>query len=222
MPIDSDGEFIRSFYLSDFIAEDGFPYSILIEDNELKVDPVYFNHCDWTGREKLIRKISSAIDLNFKVMLTAHGFCILSSQIINDLVKKFMEPNHYSFKDLLEISPYEFSWYNMWLQKSNIIPIHTREPLFKYFHTENQLIQYKWRNITIDDIARGYVGIVVNSNFQPNRGQDNPIDYNSYTPPQHYINIGIKTCITIIMRLSKERIKNYVNCKFNKKNIQKS
>lgn len=180
MPIDSDGEFLRSFNLDDFIAEDGYPYTILEEDNELKVDPVYWNEVGWTGREKIIRKIYKEIDYTNRVMITAHGFCIFSSKVLSDFKKHFMNSKGYSYINLMEISSYEFSWYNIWLQKTEIIPIHYREPLFKCFHTKDQLIWYKRQGIQLSDIKRGYVGIVINSNFQPGRGEDNPLDYDTF------------------------------------------
>lgn len=200
LPIDSDCEFIRPFYQSDFIAKDVYPFTILIEDNELKVDPAYFYKCDWTGRETLIKNICKAMEYTPDTLLTAHGFCILSSFVLKNLKEKFMKSMQYSYIDLLAISPYEFSWYNMWLQKTNLIPIHFREPLFKTFHTEDQLKWYKYRKISIEDIARGYIGIVVNSNFQPNRGQDNPIDYNTYKSPVLYENPGFKDGVKIVIQ----------------------
>lgn len=183
MPIDSDGEFLRPFAMADFIAEDGNPYTILEEDNELKVDPVYYNHCNWLGREKIIRKIYGEIDYSNRVMITAHGFCIFSSKVLSDFKRNFMNKKKYTYKNLMEISSYEFSWYNLWLQKTQCIPIHYREPLFKYFHTKEQLIWYKRQKITLSDIRRGYLGIVVNSNFQPGRGENNPLDYDSFVCP---------------------------------------
>lgn len=187
LPLDSDGEFIRPFYYSDFIAKDGNPYSILVEDNELKVDPYYYNMCGWSVRENRIRGICSEINFEPETLLTAHGFCIFNVEVLKNFYENFMNVKKYTYVDLMRISTYEFSWYNMWLQKCKIIPIHIKEPLFKYFHYQGQLEEYKRRGIEIDDIARGYVGIVVNSNFQPNRGIDNPINYNTFvTPPPIY------------------------------------
>ena len=66
---------------------------------------------------------------------------------------------------MLAEAPYEFSWYNLWLQKSQVIPIEVREPLVKTFHHEGQHLEYALRGIGPDDIARGFVGVVVNSNY---------------------------------------------------------
>jgi hypothetical protein len=45
-----------------------------------------------------------------------------------------------------------------------------REPLVKMFHHEGQHLEYAMRGITTDDIARGYLGVVVNSNFAKSWG----------------------------------------------------
>lgn len=201
MPVDSDAEFIRSFGYKDFLTSDGVPYTILLEDNELQVDPIYYNKCSWEKRKQLILKIAKVIDYEVPVLLTAHGFCILSSAVLLNFFTVFMLPNNYTYVDLMKISPYEFSWYNLWLQKTQVIPLHYREPLFKYFHTYDQLKWYRWQGITREDISRGYLGIVVNSNFQPGRGEDNPLCYENTDIPTFYIGEPKATeCINLLLR----------------------
>lgn len=162
--IDSDGQFIRDFYISDFMYNDYTPYTILVEDKELAVDPEYYRK-HWIGREKLIRDIQKEIGLDDKRLLTCHGFAILSCKVLKSFYEKYIEPNYLTYKDLLRISPYEFSWYNMWLQKDKTIDIQFREPIFKCFHNKSQHLEYLQKGITLDDIARGYIGVVINSNY---------------------------------------------------------
>jgi hypothetical protein len=66
--------------------------------------------------------------------------------------------------------PYEFSWYNMWLQKSNVIPIHQIEPLVKVFHDEDQHVASLARGVGVEDLARSYLAVVVNSNYSRDLG----------------------------------------------------
>ncbi len=177
--LDADGEFIRDFYVSDFMYDDCIPYSILIEDNELKVEPEYYKGY-WVPREKQIRRIQKEVGLVDERMLTSHGMAILSSKVLAAFKKDFLEFHQMTYIDLLKISPYEFSWYNMWLQKTEIISIKFREPLFKVFHHENHLRDYLRRGTSINDIARGFIGIVINSNWQKNMGLGKPISYQDY------------------------------------------
>jgi hypothetical protein len=141
------------------------PYTLLVEDNELKVEPEYYNNY-WVGRDIEIRKIIKSIGLPEKNhYLTCHGFGIFSSQVLSSLMEKFMKPNNYNYSSLLEIAPYEFSWYNLWLQFDKPIEIHIREPLFKYYHHKNHHLESVIKNLTTEDISRGYVGLVINSNY---------------------------------------------------------
>jgi len=162
--MDSDGQFVRDFYISDFMYDDDTPYTILVEDNELAVEPEYYKKY-WTEREKLIRAIQKEIGLTDKRMLTCHGFAILSCKVLKSLHDGYLVPNSLTYKDLLSISPYEYSWYNMWLQKDKTIEIQFREHIFKYFHHKNHHREYLQKGITLDDIARGYLGVVINSNY---------------------------------------------------------
>ena len=162
--LDSDAEFIRDFYFSDFMYDENTPFSILVEDNELAVDPEYYNE-HWIGRSKLLEVIKKELELEDPRTLTCHNMTIFSAKVLKAFKEKYLLPRGYTYIDLLKKSPYEFSWYNFWLQKDITIPIVFREPLFKMFHTKNQHLEYIRKKITIKDIARGYLGVVVNSNY---------------------------------------------------------
>ena len=169
MCLDSDGEFLRNFWISDFMFDNDTPYSVLVEDNELRVDELYF-HSIWPARMRKIEKIARTLDYAAKPILTCHGFQIISQKVIRDLKVNFMDQYGYRFRDLLGISPYEFSWYNIWLQKSKVIDLHIREPYFKYFHHQGQHRSYVDQGITKERIANGYLGLVINSNYSRDFG----------------------------------------------------
>ncbi len=46
-----------------------------------------------------------------------------------------------------------------------MIPIHAREPLVKVFHHEGQHMEAILQGLNTEDLARGYVAVVLNSNF---------------------------------------------------------
>jgi hypothetical protein len=167
--VDSDGVFIRDFFISDFMYDQDTPYTILVEDNELAVEPEYYKD-HWQGRYKLIRHIQDLIGLKDKRLLTSHGFSILSAKVLESFKIKYLEAKKQTYIDILAQAPYEFSWYNLWLQYDKTIEIHFREPLFKCFHHKNQHAEYLLRGIKTADIARGYVGLIVNSNFSRDFG----------------------------------------------------
>jgi hypothetical protein len=169
MCLDSDGEFLRNFAFSDFMYNELTPYTVLVEDNELRVDRAYFRQI-WQERMRKIERIANELNFTDKPILTCHGFQILSQKVLSDLKLNFMNPRGFKTADILSIAPYEFSWYNIWLQKSKSIEIHYREPYFKCFHNQRQHLAYLSQGITRSDIARGYLGIIVNSNYSRDFG----------------------------------------------------
>lgn len=167
--VDSDAVFIRDIHAADFLAPDGYPYTVLVEDNELKVEPRYFSQY-WESREEALRHITDLVGLQETALLTCHGHQVFSTAVLESFVAEFLSPRGWSYRDALAEAPYEFSWYNFWLQKSHTIPIHPRENMVKVFHHENQHFEYILRGVTEADMARGFLAVVVNSNYSRDMG----------------------------------------------------
>ena len=167
--VDSDAIFIRPFGRADFMRDETTPYSVLVEDNELKVEPRYYRE-HWVSREESLRRIQALVGLDDPIIRTCHGHTIFSATVLRSFVEDYLKPRGWDYHDVLDEAPYEFSWYNFWLQKSRVIAIHQREPLIKVFHNEDQHLEYILRGISVDDIARGFVGLVINSNYSRDLG----------------------------------------------------
>ena len=164
MCIDSDAIFIRPFYKNDFMYSNNVPYTTLEEDNDLQSD-IYYNKTYWNGRMAWIEKIEDELDYHPYHLMTCHGFQVFSGKVLESLKNDFMILKGYNYKRLIEIAPYEFSWYNLWLQKTEIIPIRPIGYLFKCFHLKQHHIASVLQGMRIEDWAKGYVGIIVNSNY---------------------------------------------------------
>ena len=162
--MDSDAEFIRDITAEDFLAPDGHPYSVLVEDNDLKVDPVYYQQY-WRDREPQLRRIADLVGWDDPILRTCHGHQVFSSAVLRSFVSDFLAPRGWDYRDALAEAPYEVTWYNVWLQASQVIPVHQREPLVKVFHHEGQHQEAILRGVTNEDLARGYLGVVVNANW---------------------------------------------------------
>lgn len=177
--IDSDAIFLRDFTAEDFMHDEGTPYTVLVEDKDLKVDPRYYRE-HWTGREQSIERIAEVIGFEEPVLKTCHGHQIMSREVLRSMRDHLLEPRGWDYRDLLSISPYEFSWYAIWLQHTQPIAIHQREPLVKVFHNYDQYLAATLSGVTEADIARAYLAVVVNSNFSrelgPLRVQDSKAD----------------------------------------------
>ena len=162
--VDSDAEFIRPFSVNDFMFDAQTPYSVLVQDLELAVEPQYYSQY-WRNREVEIGCIAQLMEMDTRVVLTCHGHTVFSAQVLQSFVTDFLSPRQWDYRDALAYSPYEFSWYNLWLQKTHPEKIHPREPWIKVFHHEGQYLDYLAHQVTVEDLARGYLGVVINSSF---------------------------------------------------------
>lgn len=162
--LDSDLQFLRPFRVSDFMASDTVPFTFVTEDRELLTDSVYYNTYG-RARERSLRKILEHLDMVDAPLLTCHNHQVFSAAVLSSFKEKFLDPRGWRYDTALGVSPYEFSWYTFWLQKSSIIPFVPREPIIKMIHSREQFLNLTFAGTSEFDIARGYVGLVVNSNF---------------------------------------------------------
>jgi len=162
--VDSEAVFLRPFGFADFMATDSVPYTVLVEDRDLAVEPRYHRE-HWITRQQSIRRIHDELGVADPILRTCHGHQIMSSTVLRSFKDDFLAPRGWTYADALKFEPLEFTWYNMWLQKSHSIAIHAREPLVKVFHHEGQHIEAILQGLDVEDLARGYVAVVLNSNF---------------------------------------------------------
>lgn len=167
--LDSDAEIVRDISVHDFMADAETPYTFLSEDAELRVEPEYYE-AHWRSRETLLERIRQEIGLTETRLLTVHGHAVFSARVLQAFRDRFLLPRGWDYKDALAVAPYEPTWYNMWLLKDQTIPIVMREPVIKTFHNATQQLDYVLRGVTTEDVARGYVAIVVNSNYSRGDG----------------------------------------------------
>lgn len=176
--LDSEAAFIRPFGVSDFMASEDIPFTFVTEDAELRVDPTYEQAYGSTRDAYLIR-LREHLGLPLRPYKTCHGQAVLSSLVCNELTSH-LRGEGMTWADALEICPYEFSWYNFWLERSETIPRIVREPIFKTVHMEHQHLELAIKGIGEDDLARGYVGVLVNSGFSRQHGHlglDEPLSH---------------------------------------------
>jgi hypothetical protein len=165
---DSEAVFIRPFSKSDFMADATTPFTFVTEDHELQVDPIYYERYGSSRQRSLVR-LRRFLGLPEDRFETCHGLAVFSSDVLASL-RGFMEEEQFTYADLLEISPYEFSWYNFWLEKTEVRPRIKREPIFETIHMSHQHLGYALKGIGLPDLARGYVGVVVNSGHSRDQG----------------------------------------------------
>ena len=169
--IDSDSFFIRDFYKSDFMYDDSTPFTIVHEQKELfswsalnKQRLGFDPHISFR-EDKL--KIMDILGIENKHVLYDGGPppCIWSSKVWRDLDENYIKPNKTTFYNLIKHCPSEIGWYINSLLAFNSIPIIPREPLFKFYHYQQQFEDSIKIGETTDILKENYIGMVIQSNW---------------------------------------------------------
>ena len=167
--VDSDAQFIRDFTAKDFLAYNTTPFTLMSEDADLRVEPGYYRDT-WQTRAAALERLRATIGYQGIWPLTVHGHAIFSSVALRSFKEDFLDPRGWDYVDALAIAPYEPSWYTAWVLHATPIPIVRREPIVKTLHTPTQHLEYVLRGVQEADVARGYLAVVVNSNFSRGEG----------------------------------------------------
>jgi len=170
--IDSDGYFIRDFYITDFMYDDETPYTVIHEQKELFTWTVSkVNQLGFDPKMSYIKdrqKIMDLFDRQGKYYDFGPVPTIWSSKVWKSLEDNYTIPNNVTWEQMLEYSPSEFSWYGEALLRFKAIDIYPCEPIFKVFHYAQQLQEYVQNGITQEMMAQNYLGIIMQSNFNAN------------------------------------------------------
>lgn len=167
MCIDSDGQFIKDFRVSDFIHSDGIPYTICHEYKEffefMEKFPLHFDPYESFKKERMeIMEIfgRTGIIYDFGPIPV-----IWSCKVWESLFKNYLEPNNIKFSDAIQSIKSEFSWYGEWLLTSKEIPLYPREAIFKSYHYRHQYEIDKQQGMTIEKLSKYYFGIMLNTSW---------------------------------------------------------
>jgi hypothetical protein len=168
--LDSDCYFIRPFTVNDFIVEGtDIPYTVMHEQKDLfswtanKSDVLGFDPID--SFKDVRKKIMDIFDRRGRYYDFGPIPVIWSRKVWKELQARYLAQNNLTLAQLFDGIPSEFSWYGEWLMASNTIPIYPVEPLFKVFHYPHQYIDFKSTGYTESQLAKNYMGIVMQSNW---------------------------------------------------------
>lgn len=164
--LDSDSEFIRNFYLRDFLDAEGVPYTVMYQNKELmqlaynknisKVPLNFHSDCE------LIKSIFGRVgpDLEFGIPPV-----VWSSKVWSDLYEHYLLPNNMTFWDAINLVPTELRWYGEALLKYRSIKLTPIEPLFRAYHYDWQFFSCKKQGENLDKLVHEYLGFVRQSNW---------------------------------------------------------
>ncbi len=165
--LDADCVFIRDFDESDFIAKDNIPYSVIHEGRDLLQVTNQF------GPERT-REYFLADREPIKAAIGRHGIIydygyapfLWSAKVWKSFDENYLIPKNLNFLDAILYCGSEFTWYGESLVNYQAIPIYPREQLFRHYHYENQLWIDQALGYTEAKLAKDYMGIVYQSNWQ--------------------------------------------------------
>lgn len=164
--IDSESLFIKDFYLSDFMVDKKFPYTVIHQNKELlqlaankKIQKVIDNfRVDCSA----IKKIFGRLGVDYEFGPTP---VIWSSLVWRDLDLNYFQVNDIDIWMAIELIPSELRWYGEAVLKYKSIPLFPMEPIFRVYHYDWQYYTYKRLGDKLESIQVSYLGLLKQSNW---------------------------------------------------------
>lgn len=165
--LDSDCLFIRNFYKSDFLSNDGIPYTVLHQNKEL------FQIATNRGHDKVERDLRIEAE-RVKALFNRQGpnfYCapapfIWSAKVWQSLNTQYLEPKGISLWDFISPEHPETLIYGEALLKYRAIPLIAIEPLFRTYHYDWQYFLMKRLGETKAKLTQNYLGIIYQSAWE--------------------------------------------------------
>ena len=167
--IDSDGYFIKDFYLSDFMYNEKTPYTVCHQQKELfswtadKHHLLGFNPADSFEIDR--RKVMDVFGRKSKIVHDFGPVPVIWSTNVWKMLHEILESNGMTYFDALKICPSEFTWYGETIMNTDVIDLIPIDPIFKVYHYYQQYLDDKQRGLTEEHLAQNYLGLVLQSTF---------------------------------------------------------
>jgi hypothetical protein len=165
--LDSDSLFIRNFYKSDFLSNDGVPYTVIHQNKEL------FQLATDRGHEKVERdlrieaeRVKRLFDRQGPNFYCAPSPFIWSARVWMSLDTEYLQPKRMSVWDFITPEYPETLIYGEALLKYRAISLIAIEPLFRTYHYDWQYFLMKRLGETKAKLAQNYLGIIYQSAWE--------------------------------------------------------
>ena len=169
--MDSDCKFLSPFQTSDFITDDGTPYSVVTEGGVggdvhqlslIMAKPQIW--LDWIETSDRTRQYFGNSSLQ------RYGYAgapyIWSSRVWSDLSKIILEPSGKTFLDLVYELGSELVIYGEALLALKSIPFKPHKPYFRMYCYERDLWSDRSQGIDESVLAKSYLGVTNQSNWE--------------------------------------------------------
>lgn len=164
--LDSDCIFIRDFKKSDFIASDGYPYTVIYQNKEYHQLAINRNYA------KAPRNLQVDAE-NVKAIFGRRGpnyYClcppfIWSAAVWQSLDTEFLEPRGQTLWDLCTREHPETFIYNEALLNFRAIPLYPIEQLFRVYYYDWHYFLLRRLGESIPKLKENYLGVIYQSSW---------------------------------------------------------
>lgn len=177
--LDSDAVFIRQFSAADFLAPDGYPYTLIDEAQSLLEDAIR------QGRDRIFKdflreaaSIQECFGRNGKRYSFGPFPLVWHRKVWESLETHYLRPRNITFADAIALIPIESRWYGEALLAYQAIPLRPTQALFKVYHYAWQFDKDQSDGITSDKLRSLYTGVIYQSAWE--RDMDWPAEGGSW------------------------------------------
>ena len=165
--LDSDAIFIRPFGLSDFMAPDGAPYTMMDEAHDLLEGALR------QKRERVLHDFTreaEQVQVLFNRVGRRYSFgpfpLVWHRAVWQSLDELYLQPNQMNFSDAITLAPIESRWYGEALLAFQAVALRPCQALFKVYHYAWQYDQDVRRGINETSLAQLYCGVIFQSAWE--------------------------------------------------------
>ena len=165
--IDSDSIFIRDFRKTDFLASDGYPYTVLHQNKELFQ---LATNRGYTKVEQDLREEAMRVQQLFgrqgPQYYCAPAPFIWSAKVWQSLDEQYLTPEGITLWDAVTPECPETLFYGEALLNFQAIPIRMIEPLFRIYHYDWQYYTAQRLGETEAKLKQNFLGVIYQSNWE--------------------------------------------------------
>ena len=165
--IDSDSIFIRDFGKTDFLASDGYPYTVLHQNKELFQLAANRGYAkvEQDLREEAIR-VQQLFGRQGPQYYCAPAPFIWSAKVWQSLDEHYLTPKGITLWDAVTPRHPETLLYGEALLNFQAIPIRMIEPLFRIYHYDWQYYTAQRLGETEAKLKQNFLGVIYQSNWE--------------------------------------------------------
>jgi hypothetical protein len=165
--IDSDSIFIRDFGKTDFLASDGYPYTVLHQNKELFQLAANRGYAkvEQDLREEAIR-VQQLFGRQGPQYYCAPAPFIWSAKVWQSLDEHYLTPKGITLWDAVTPRHPETLLYGEALLNFQAIPIRMIEPLFRIYHYDWQYYTAQRLGETETKLKQNFLGVIYQSNWE--------------------------------------------------------